>query len=78
MSEFPTAHFCKQCDQQTPHSEVLVRKPSSYDKDTSLVGRVKLMAHTFINGGHYYDMDRYVTCKVCGHKEKDNKGDEFE
>ncbi|MCG9727184.1 hypothetical protein L1D54_04700 [Vibrio brasiliensis] len=78
MSGFPAAHFCKQCDQQTPHSEVLVRKPSSYDTDTSLVGRIKLMAHTFINGGHYYDMDRYVTCKVCGQKEKDNKGDEFE
>ncbi len=78
MSGYPATHFCKQCEQETPHSEELVRKTSSYDTDTSLLGRIKLMAHTFINGGHYYDMDRYVTCKVCGHKEKDNWGKEFE
>ncbi|MEF1171662.1 hypothetical protein [Vibrio sinaloensis] len=78
MSGYPATHFCKQCEQETPHSEVLVRKNSSYDTDTSLLGRIKLMAHTFINGGHYYDMDRYVTCKVCGYKEKDNWGKEFE
>ncbi len=78
MSGYPATHFCKQCSQETPHSEILVRKTSSYDNDRSLLGRVKLMAHTFINGGHYYDMERYVTCKVCGHKEKDNWGNEFE
>ncbi|MEZ8064639.1 MULTISPECIES: hypothetical protein [Vibrio] len=78
MSGYPAAHFCKQCEQKTPHREVLVRKTSSYDTDTSLLGRIKLMIHTFINGGKYYAMDRYVTCKVCGHKEKDNWGNEFE
>ncbi|EGA69252.1 hypothetical protein VISI1226_02582 [Vibrio sinaloensis DSM 21326] len=78
MSGYPATHFCKQCEQETPHSEELVRKTSSYDTDTSLLGRIKVMAHTFINGGHYYGMDRYVTCKVCGHKEKDNWGKEFE
>ena len=78
MSGYPAAHFCKQYEQKTPHREVLVRKTSSYDTDTSLLGRIKLMIHTFINGGKYYAMDRYVTCKVCGHKEKDNWGNEFE
>lgn len=78
MSGYPAKHFCKQCGQETPHREILVRKTSSYDSDRSLLGRVKLMAHTFINGGHYYDMERYVTCEVCGRKEKDNWGNEFE
>ena len=63
---------------ETPHSEVLVRKPSRYDTDKSILGTLKLWAHTLLNGGHYYDMDRYVTCKECGHKEKDNWGKEFE
>ncbi len=78
MSGYPANHFCKQCEQKTPHSEMLVRKTSNYDTDTSLLGRIRLFAHTFINGGQYYDMDRYVTCKVCGNKEKDNWGKEFD
>tara|TARA_B100001057_G_scaffold232255_1_gene232469 strand:+ start:2419 stop:2592 length:174 start_codon:yes stop_codon:yes gene_type:complete len=57
---------------------MLVRKTSNYDTDTSLLGRIRLFAHTFINGGQYYDMDRYVTCKVCGNKEKDNWGKELD
>lgn len=78
MLSYPASHFCKKCQSDTPHTEVMVRKPSSYDTDTSLLGRIKLLAHTFINGGEYHDMDRYVECKVCGHKELDNKGNEFE
>ena len=78
MSGFPAAHFCKRCNRETPHSEVLVRKPSRYDTDKSILGTLKLWAHALLNGGHYYDMDRYVTCKECGHKEKDNWGKEFE
>ncbi|WP_070971684.1 hypothetical protein [Vibrio sonorensis] len=78
MSGFPASHYCNKCHSDTPHSEVLVTKPSSYDTDTSILGRVKLFAHTFINGGHYYNMDRYVTCKICGNRQLDNKGDEFE
>ncbi|WP_260260983.1 hypothetical protein [Vibrio intestinalis] len=78
MRSYPATHFCTKCNMETPHKEILVRKPSSYDTDTSLLGRIQLLAHIFINGGHYYDMDRYVTCKVCGTKELDNKGNEFE
>lgn len=78
MSGYPAKHFCQQCSKETPHSEVLVRKPSRYDNDPSLLGKVKLLLHSFINGGHYYDMDRYVTCKECGHKQLDNWGKEFE
>ncbi len=70
MSGFPASHFCKRCNQETPHSEVLVRKPSRYDTDKTILGTLKLWAHTLINGGHYYDMDRYVTCKECGHNTK--------
>ncbi|GAB2642278.1 hypothetical protein [Vibrio panuliri] len=78
MKSYPATHFCQKCQSDTPHSELLERKPSSYDTDTSLLGRITLFAHTFINGGHYYDMNRYVQCKVCGQKELDNKGSEFE
>lgn len=78
MSGFPATHFCKKCNKETPHSEVLTRKSSSYDANPSLVSRIKLLVHTFINGGHYYDMDRHVKCKVCGAIELDNWGNEFE
>ncbi|MCK6262283.1 MULTISPECIES: hypothetical protein [Vibrio] len=75
---YPATHFCKQCNQDTKHGEVLVRKPSSYDTQTTMRGRILLFLREFINGGHYYNMDRYVTCKTCGHRELDNKGNEFE
>ncbi|MGF1720158.1 hypothetical protein L4D20_08985 [Vibrio kyushuensis] len=75
---FLVTHFCKQCNQETEHSEVLVRKASKYDTQTSLFSRFMLFITEFINGGHYYNMDRYVTCKMCGRRELDNKGDEFE
>lgn len=78
MSLSSDAHFCKKCQKDTPYSEILVRKPSKYDTDRSVIGRIKLFAHTLINGGNYHDMDRYVTCKVCGLKELDNKGQEHE
>ncbi|MBA5764299.1 hypothetical protein H2O73_18225 [Vibrio sp. 404] len=78
MSTFSTSCFCNKCQIDTKHSEVLVRKPSRYDTDQSILGRIKLLMHSFINGGHYYDMDRYVQCKVCGQKTLDNKGSEFE
>ena len=78
MSGLPATHFCKRCNKETAHSEVLVRKPSRYDMDKTILGTLKLLAHTLINGGHYYDMDRYVTCKKCGCKEKDNWRKEFE
>lgn len=78
MSASSDTHFCKACKGETPYSEVLVRKPSKYDSDPTVLGRLKLFAHTFINGGNYHDMDRYVTCKVCGLKELDNKGREHE
>ncbi|CAV19889.1 hypothetical protein AB4516_17210 [Vibrio sp. 10N.222.54.F12] len=78
MSGFPATHFCKTCNKETPHSEVLVRQTSSYDTDKTLLGRIKLFANSIINGGHYYNMDRYVECKVCGTRELDNWGNEFE
>ncbi|WP_047045477.1 hypothetical protein [Vibrio mexicanus] len=78
MTGYPATHHCNQCKEQTPHREILVRKPSEYDGDTSPLGRVKLFVSSVINGGHYYNMDRYVTCQVCGTKELDNKGNEFE
>lgn len=49
MSGFPAAHFCKRCNKETPHSEVLVRKPSRYDTDKTILGTLKLWAHTLIN-----------------------------
>ncbi|WP_434762081.1 hypothetical protein [Vibrio fortis] len=78
MPGYPATHFCKTCNQETPHSEILVRQPSRYDVDKTWLGKVKLFAHSIINGGHYYNMDRYVTCKICGTKERDNWGNEFE
>ncbi|MGF1911165.1 hypothetical protein L4C38_17180 [Vibrio kasasachensis] len=78
MFSFPTSYFCNKCQADTAHSEVLVRKPSRYDTDKSILGRIKLLMHSFINGGNYYDMDRRVQCKVCGQKTLDNKGCELE
>lgn len=78
MPGFPANHFCKRCDKETLHSEQLIRKTSSYDRDHSVLGRLKLLANTFINGGHYYNMDRYVKCNECGHRELNNWGNEFE
>ncbi|ARP37251.1 hypothetical protein [Vibrio syngnathi] len=78
MSGYPATHLCKKCNKETPHSEVLVRKDSSYDIDHSVLGRIKLFVHSIVNGGHYYDMDRYVKCKVCGTQEVDSWGNEFE
>ncbi|MGY3568677.1 hypothetical protein J4N42_02025 [Vibrio sp. SCSIO 43135] len=75
---FTATQFCEKCQQETVHSEVLVRKPSRYDTQFTWTGRILLFIREFINGGHYYNMDRYVKCKVCGHKQLDNKGDEFE
>lgn len=70
--------YCKRCKAPTEHRESLVRKPSSYDTDKSLLGRVTLFIHEFINGGHYYNMNRYVTCTICGKKTLENMGNEFE
>ncbi len=78
MSGFPATHLCKKCNQETPHSEILTRKVSRYDSNPSLMSRIKLLVHAFINGGHYYDMDRHVKCKACGTKELNNWGKEFE
>lgn len=78
MTLFSASYFCNKCQTDTEHSEVLVRKPSRYDTDKSTLGRIKLFIHSFINGGHYYYMDRYVQCKICGQKTLDNKGSEFE
>ncbi|MGY2573859.1 hypothetical protein [Vibrio sp. C8] len=70
--------YCKRCKIPTEHRESLVRKPSSYDTDKSILGRVTLLIHEFINGGHYYNMNRYVTCTICGKKSLENMGNEFE
>ncbi|GLQ73744.1 hypothetical protein [Vibrio penaeicida] len=78
MTEWSAEQYCNTCRKTTSHTETLVRKPSSYDSDTSLLGRIKLSLHTIINGGSYYDMDRYVTCKTCHTKELKNQGNEFE
>lgn len=75
---FTGQHYCQSCNKETVHNEVLIRKPSRYDKDPKILGRIKLLLHAFINGGHYYDMDLYVTCQTCGRRELDNKGSEFE
>ncbi len=37
-----------------------------------------LFIHEFINGGHYYNMNRYVICTICRKKSFENMGDEFE
>lgn len=78
MSGFPSANLCKRCNSETPHSEVLVRKPSSYDTGKSILGTLKLWAHSLIKDDHYFNMDRYATCRECGHKEKYNWVKEYE
>ena len=78
MSGNPATHFCKKCNKETPHTETLIRQPSSYDTDRTWLGRITLFVHSIINGGHYYNMDRYVKCQVCGTRERDNWGSEFE
>lgn len=75
---FTGKHHCQSCNKETIHKEVLIRKPSSYDQQPTFLGRFKLLLHTFINGGHYYDMDRYLACQTCGQRKLDNKGSEFE
>ncbi|MGR5284430.1 hypothetical protein ACP3V5_03855 [Vibrio maritimus] len=78
MFSMTSSTYCQACNKPTSHKEMLVRKPSSYDTEPSLMGKIKLFAHTFINGGHYYDMDRYITCQDCGKRTLENKGKEFE
>jgi len=70
--------YCERCKTETEHQETLERKPSSYDQNKSIFGRIMLFVHEFINGGHYYNMNRFVICKQCSTKVLDNKGTEFE
>ncbi len=70
--------YCARCKISTEHRETLERKPSSYDSKKSIHGRVMLLIHEFINGGHYYNMNRYVICTMCRKKSLENMGDEFE
>ena len=72
------ARYCECCKTVTEHKETLERKLSSYDTNKSIFGRLMLLIHVFINGGHYYNMNRYLTCKICGHKVLENMGNEFE
>lgn len=69
---------CDTCNQQTEHTESMVRKPSKYDNNKTLFGRLMLFVHEFINGGNYHNMDRYLTCKVCKTRTLHNVGNEFE
>ncbi len=70
--------YCNRCKCSTEHRETLARKPSSYDNKKTIPGRLMLLVHEFINGGHYYNMNRYVQCTICGKKELENMGNEFE
>ncbi|EOC6597804.1 hypothetical protein ACI6KS_003652 [Vibrio parahaemolyticus] len=72
------SRYCECCKTATEHKETLERKPSSYDENKSIFGRLMLLVHEFINGGHYYNMNRYLVCKICRHKVLDNMGNEFE
>ncbi|WP_038123544.1 hypothetical protein [Vibrio nigripulchritudo] len=78
MTEWPAEQYCDTCRTTTNHKEMMVRKPSRYDTDYSLSGRIKLFLHSWINAGEYHDMNRYVTCKACNTKSLDNRGNEFE
>ncbi|MBD1559832.1 hypothetical protein HC752_23150 [Vibrio sp. S9_S30] len=78
MTEWSVEQYCDTCRKTTPHKEIMVRKPSRYDTDCSILGRIKLFVHSWINAGEYHDTDRYVTCKVCNHQVLDNRGSEFE
>ncbi|HFG1722145.1 TPA: hypothetical protein ACGF0S_003611 [Vibrio cholerae] len=70
--------YCNSCKADTEHKESLERKPSSYDQQKSIFGRFMLFVHEFINGGHYYNMNRYMCCNVCKNKSLENVGKEFE
>lgn len=72
------SRYCERCKTDTEHKETLERKPSIYDAKKSIFGRLMLLVHEYINGGQYYNMNRYLVCKTCGHKVLENMGNEFE
>jgi len=61
MPSSSDTHFCKACNNETPYSEVLVRKPSKYDSDPSLLGRIKLFAHTCLRSYFYLASKRQLS-----------------
>lgn len=78
LGETMVMKYCDCCKTDTEHTESLERKPSSYDQNKSLFGRLVLFVHEFVSGGQYYNMNRYFICAVCKKKSLENVGKEFE
>ncbi|MCG7499231.1 hypothetical protein MHO82_20400 [Vibrio sp. Of7-15] len=77
--------FCKKCQCVTPHKEqVQERKRPQYKKTfwdgvkESIIERILIPGITDFAVKALCDLDRFVICKVCGHRRLDNKGTEFE
>ncbi|WP_434360383.1 hypothetical protein NF212_07810 [Parasalinivibrio latis] len=74
--------YCEKCGKETPHKELIKQKPSKYGN--SRKEKFKAFLEGFFSGSASpvlasLDLvDRYVVCTECGHKVKENHGDEFQ
>ena len=74
--------FCDHCGEETEHREIIKQKPSKYGNSRKEQFKAFLsgfFAGTVSPAGASLDLiDRYVVCKKCGHKKRENLGDEFQ
>jgi len=77
--------YCSQCRKNTSHKEQVQARKMPLYKNTFWGGVKQFVIETLIIGGStdltlktICDLDRFITCTVCGKKTLDNHGQEFE